>query len=725
MQPDDQRPPKGEARRKAAEIAAVAGPIEALSEDAARDALARLAAEIAHHDQLYHAKDAPEISDAAYDELRRRNAAIEARFPELIRADSPSHRVGAAPSAGFAKVTHSVPMLSLENAFAEADVRDFFAGIRNFFRRTATEALVAEDVVEIMCEPKIDGLSAALRYQDGRLVVGATRGDGVTGEDVTANIRTLATVPDRLHGNDWPEIIEIRGEVYLERAGFFAINAERAAAGEAVYANPRNVAAGSLRQLDPAVTARRPLKFFAYHWGEASRAFARSHSEALQRFAAWGFTVNENSRLCRGVEEVLAYYRDIGERRSRLPYDIDGVVYKINDLDLQRRLGFVSRAPRWALAHKFPAEQAETILRDILISVGRTGALTPVAVLEPITVGGVVVQRATLHNEDEIRRKDVRIGDTVIVQRAGDVIPQIVGVVLDRRPADAEEYKFPEECPICKSLAVREEGMAARRCTGGLICAAQAVERLKHFVARNAFDIEGLGGKHIAEFWEDGLIRQPGDIFRLDPAVIAGREGWGAVSAGKLIAAIDERRRIALDRFINALGIPQVGQATARLLARHYRSLLRWRAEMEAAAQDREGPAYAGLLDVHGVGADMAADIVGFFAEPHNRAVLDDLAHEVTVLDYAALAQTAQSPLAGKTIVFTGGLQAMSRSEAKARAEALGANVASSVSAKTDYVVIGADAGSKAARAASLGVTTLDEAQWLELAGLAADAPPS
>ena len=690
--------------------------VDEIGEEAARQELARLAAVIAHHDQLYYAKDAPEISDAAYDELRRRNAAIEARFPELIRADSPSRRVGAAPVAGFAKVTHRLPMLSLENAFAEQDVRDFFAGIRNFFRRTATEALVAEDVVEVMCEPKIDGLSAAIRYEGGRLVVGATRGDGVTGEDVTANIRTLATVPERLSGADWPEIVEIRGEVYLERAGFFAINAERAAAGEPIYANPRNVAAGSLRQLDAAVTARRPLKFFAYHWGEVSRPFARTHAEALRRFADWGFTVNEKSRLCRGVDEVLAYYRDIGERRAELPYDIDGVVYKINDLDLQRRLGFVSRAPRWALAHKFPAQQADTVLRDIVISVGRQGALTPVAMLEPITVGGVVVQRATLHNEDEIARKDVRIGDTVIVQRAGDVIPQIVGIVLDRRPADAQPYEFPDQCPVCGSLAVREAGMAARRCTGGLICPAQAVERLKHFVARDAFDIEGLGAKHIADFWEAGLITQPGDIFRLDAAVIASREGWGEVSAAKLTAAIGERRRISLDRFINALGIPQVGQATARLLARHYRSLRRWRDEM-LEAQDRDGAAYAGLLDVHGIGEDMAADIVGFFAEPHNRAVLEDLAHVVEVLDYEGPLETA-SPLAGKTIVFTGGLESMSRSEAKARAEALGANVASAVSSKTDYVVIGADAGSKAARAAALGVATLDEAQWLKLARL-------
>ncbi|HWD57389.1 MAG TPA: NAD-dependent DNA ligase LigA [Stellaceae bacterium] len=697
--------------------------VENLTEDEAAAELERLAEEIAHHDRLYHQQDAPEISDADYDELRRRNNAIEARFPELIRTDSPSRRVGAAPSAGFAKVTHSIPMLSLGNAFDEQDVRDFFAGIRNFFRRPEDVARVAEDAIEIMAEPKIDGLSAALRYEHGRLVLGATRGDGVTGEDVTQNLRTLRSVPKQLAGSGWPDVLEVRGEVYMEREGFFAVNAERETAGEAVFANPRNVAAGSLRQLDPAITARRPLKFFAYAWGEASAPFARSHAEALQHFRDWGFTVNPRSRLCRGVDEVLAAYREIGGDRAGLPYDIDGVVYKVNDLELQRRLGMVSRAPRWALAHKFPAQQAQTVLDDILIQVGRMGSLTPVAVLEPITVGGVVVQRATLHNEDEIQRKDVRVGDTVVIQRAGDVIPQIVSVVLDRRPKDAVSYVFPEKCPICGSLAVREPGMAARRCTGGLICAAQAVERLKHFVARDCFDIEGMGAKHIAAFWEDGLIRTPGDIFRLKAEEIAGREGWGETSAGNLIRAIDERRRITLDRFINALGIPQVGQATARLLSRHYRSLANWRREMEA-AQDPESPAHAGLIDVHGIGADMAADIVGFFAEPHNRTMLDDLTGEIEVHDYAAPSRgAAASPLTGKTVVFTGGLEAMSRSEAKARAEALGANVASTVSAKTDFVVVGADAGSKATKAAALGLTTLDEAAWLKLAGVDAAVP--
>ncbi|HEX3885795.1 MAG TPA: NAD-dependent DNA ligase LigA [Stellaceae bacterium] len=691
--------------------------IEKLTEAAAAAELERLAVEIAHHDRRYYADDAPEISDADYDELRQRNQAIEARFPELIRSDSPSRRVGTAPSSSFAKVTHSVPMLSLENAFADSDVADFFSGVRNFFRRPEDLARVTEDAIEIMAEPKIDGLSASVRYEKGRLVLGATRGDGVTGEDVTANLRTLKSIPDRLAGKAWPDIVEVRGEVYMEREGFFAVNAEREAAGEPVFANPRNVAAGSLRQLDPAITARRPLKFFAYAWGETSTPFAKTHADALRHFRDWGFTVNDKSRLCHGVPAILDFYRDIGEHRAELPYDIDGVVYKVNDLELQRRLGMVSRAPRWALAHKFPAERAQTVLKEIRIQVGRQGSLTPVAVLEPITVGGVVVQRATLHNEDEIARKDVREGDTVIIQRAGDVIPQIVSVVLDRRPADSKPYQFPDRCPICDSIAVREEGVVARRCTGGLICPAQAVERLKHFVARDCFDIEGLGAKHIAEFWQDGLIRQPGDIFRLKPDQLIGREGWREISANKLVAAIDDRRRIALDRFINALGIPQVGQATARLLARHYRSLAHWREEMEAAGPE-DSAARAGLVDVHGIGADMAADIIGFFAEDHNRAILDDLRRELTVLDYEPPAQRSTSPLAGKTIVFTGGLDAMSRSEAKARAEALGANVASSVSAKTDFVVIGADAGSKAARAASLGVTTLDETAWLELAGV-------
>ncbi len=690
-------------------------PVETLDEAQAKAELARLATEIARHDRLYHEKDSPEISDAEYDALRQRNLAIEKRFPQLVRADSPTHRVGAAPASGFAKVKHAKPMLSLDNAFDEEDTRAFFASVRNFFRRPEDLARVEPETIEVAAEPKIDGLSCSLRYERGALVLAATRGDGVTGEDVTANVRTLKTVPHRLHGRGWPETIEIRGEVYMEHPGFFALNAEREKAGETVFANPRNAAAGSLRQLDPSITAKRPLKFFAYAWGEANRAIAATHWEALAHFRDWGLAVNPLSRLCHGVEEVLAFHREIGAQRAELPYDIDGVVYKINDLALEERLGFASRAPRWAVAHKFPAQQAQTVLQDIIIQVGRQGSLTPVAMLTPITVGGVVVQRATLHNEDEIARKDIRVGDTVVIQRAGDVIPQVVSVVLERRPKNSKPYCFPDHCPICGSLAVREPGEAARRCTGGLICAAQAVERLRHFVSRDAFDIEGLGAKHIADFWEDKLIRTPGDIFRLDPERIAEREGWGPQSARKLADAIEARRTISLDRFIYALGIPQVGQQTAKLLARHYRSFARWREAMTA-AQDGESEAWRELIDIHGIGEDMATDIVGFFAEPHNQEILVDLRKELREISDFATPAATHSPLAGKTIVFTGTLASTSRAEAKARAEALGATVSGSVSGKTDYLVVGADAGSKAEKARALGVKTLTEEEWQALA---------
>ncbi len=690
-------------------------PVEELTETEAKAELRRLAHEILHHDRLYYKKSAPEISDAEYDALRRRNESIEARFPHLIRADSPSKRIGAAPAAGFAKVRHPHAMLSLENAFSDDDVRAFFHSVRNFFRAPQDVARVDEDRIEVMAEPKIDGLSCSIRYEKGALALAATRGDGITGEDVTSNVRTIASVPEKLKGHGWPAVIEVRGEVYMERRGFFALNAEREKTGEPPFANPRNAAAGSLRQLDPSITAARPLAFFAYAWGEQSHAFAKTHDEALRHFASWGFTVNPLSKLCRGVDQLLAFHRHMQERRASLPYDIDGVVYKVNDLDLEERLGFVSRAPRWAIAHKFPAQQAQTVLKRIFVQVGRQGTLTPVAELEPITVGGVVVQRATLHNEDEIKRKDIREGDTVVIQRAGDVIPQVVGVVLAHRPKHSKPYQFPHVCPECGSRAVREEGEAGWRCTGGLICPAQAVERLRHFVSRNAFDIEGLGDKHIADFWEAGLIKSPADIFRLDAEKIAAREGWGAVSARKLIAAIDSRRRVSLERFVNALGIPQVGEVTAKLLARHYRSLARWRRAMTEAADDA-GEAWRELNDIHGVGEDLAAELVGFFAERHNRTVLDDLAKEVTVIDYEAPASASHSPITGKTIVFTGTLTEMSRSEAKARAEALGAHVAGSVSAKTDFVVVGAEAGSKAKKAAELGVTTLGEEEWMKIA---------
>jgi DNA ligase (NAD+) len=697
--------------------AAAEKPIAALTEAEAAAELERLAKEIARHDRLYYQEAMPEVSDAEYDALQRRNAAIEKRYPSLVRADSPSRRVGAAPAGGFAKVAHATPMLSLDNAFDEEDVRGFFQSIRNYFKRAEDLERVAEDRIAVMAEPKMDGLSSALRYEKGRLVLGATRGDGLVGEDVTANIETIGTVPKRLEGRGWPDVLEVRGEVYLEHKGFFALNAEREKAEEPIFANPRNAAAGSLRQLDPAITAARPLKFFAYAVGGSSEPFAKTHAEILKHFRDWGFSVNPKSKLCHGIGQLFDYYRAMLDERAQLAYDIDGVVYKVNDLDLQERLGMATRAPRWALAHKFPAEQAHTVLEDIIIQVGRQGSLTPVAVLKPITVGGVVVQRATLHNEDEIARKDVRIGDTVIVQRAGDVIPQIVGVVPEKRPRGAKPYVFPHKCPVCGSLAVREPGEAVRRCTGGLICAAQAVERLRHFVSRDAFDIEGFGAKHIEEFWDDELIKSPADIFRLGRRVdeIAEREGWGPQSARKLAEAIEARRKISLDRFIYALGIPQVGQATAKLLARHYKSLDRWRHDM-IAAKDETSEAWQTLNDIHGIGEDMAADIVGFFAEPHNRKLMDDLLKEVDVTDFEA-PRAGHSKVAGKTVVFTGTLTAMTRSEAKARAEALGANVAGSVSKKTDYVVVGEDAGSKADKAKELGVTMLSEQEWLKLIG--------
>ncbi|HEV2265021.1 MAG TPA: NAD-dependent DNA ligase LigA [Stellaceae bacterium] len=688
--------------------------VDKLSTAEAKAELKRLAAEIVRHDRLYHQKDTPEISDADYDALRRRNAAIEARFPDLVRADSPSKRVGAPPATGFAKVRHPHPMLSLDNAMNEDEVREFFKSVRNFFRAPEDLKRVEPDSIAVMAEPKIDGLSCSLRYEKGKLMLGATRGDGVTGEDVTRNVETVGTIPKRLAGHGWPGIIEVRGEIYMEHPGFAALNQEREKADEPLFANPRNAAAGSLRQLDPTITANRPLKFFAYAWGEASAPFAKSHSDALKQLKVWGFATDPHSKLCHGVEQLLAFHRDMAAKRAALPYDIDGVVYKVNDLDLEERLGFVSRAPRWAIAHKFPAQQAQTILKHIRIQVGRQGTLTPVADLEPVTVGGVVVSHATLHNEDEIARLDAREGDAVVVQRAGDVIPQIVEVLKDAKHDKRPNFKFPHKCPVCDSLAVREEGEAAWRCTGGLICAAQAVERLRHFVSRNAFDIEGLGDKHINEFWNDKLIRSPADIFRLKAAQLEDREGWGETSARKLIDAIAARKKIALERFIYALGIPQTGEATAKLLARHYRSFKRWRQAMTE-AKDHDGAAWQELNDLHGIGEDTATDIVGFFAERHNQKVLDALESELEIQDYVPPTAGA-APLAGKTIVFTGTLESVSRNEAKARAETLGATVTSSVSAKTDYVVMGADPGSKATKARELGVKILSEDEWLKLA---------
>lgn len=686
-------------------------PVEALSEDEAAAELEQLAREIAHHDALYHAKDAPEISDAAYDALRRRNAAIEARFPHLVRADSPTRRVGAAPETGFAKVPHLVPMLSLDNAFDAADFGEFCARARRFL------GLASEASLSFVGEPKIDGLSINLTYEHGRFVRGATRGDGQEGEDVTANLKTIKSVPDRLRGHA-PALIEIRGEVFMTKADFLAMNETQTKAGQKVFANPRNAAAGSLRQLDPSITASRPLSLFAYAMGEASEAVAETHWQYLQRLKAWGFHVNPLSKQLPDEAAAAAFQQDMAARRSGLGYDIDGVVYKIDDLALQRRLGFVGRAPRWATAWKFPAEQAMTVLRGIDIQVGRTGALTPVARLEPVNVGGVLVQNATLHNEDEIARKDIHIGDTVVIQRAGDVIPQIVSVVLERRPKGAKAYQVPEVCPVCGSHAVRPPGEAVRRCTGGLTCEAQRVERLIHFVSRPAFDIDGLGEKTIREFYEEGWLQGPADLFKLPEreAEIAQREGWGEVSARNLSRAIAARRTIPLARFIYALGIRRIGESNARLLARHYSSFAHWRSQMLAATVVGSDERLA-LGSILGIGPAIAEELADFFGEARNVATLDALAAELTIED-AAPAEASDSALAGKTIVFTGTLETMTRPEAKARAETLGAKVTDSVSKKTDLVVIGVDAGSKARKAVELGVKTLTEAEWRELAGM-------
>lgn len=695
-------------------------PVEALSEAEAIEELARLAAEIAEHDRRYYQEDTPKISDADYDVLRQRNEAIETLFPNLVRDDSPSQRVGAAPAEKFDKVTHAVPMLSLGNAFSDEDVTDFCERVRRFL------GLGEGDDPVYTAEPKIDGLSASLLYREGKFTVGATRGDGQVGENVTANLRTIADIPKTLKGKGWPETIEIRGEVYMSHADFAKLNQRQAEREAQVFANPRNAAAGSLRQLDFEITRRRPLRFFAYAWGSASKVPFPTQSEMVEAMGDWGFAVNPRMTRCTTLEEMFAVYRSIEEDRASLGYDIDGVVYKVDRLDLQRRLGFVSRAPRWAIARKFPAEKATTILRDIEIQVGRTGQLTPVAKLEPVTVGGVVVSNATLHNEDEIKRLDARIGDTVMVQRAGDVIPQVLGVVMDKRPKSAVPYDFPKECPACGSHAVREvhpktgREDVARRCTGGLICPAQAVERLKHFVSRNAFDIEGLGAKQVEAFYHDGLVMQPVDIFTLEKrnerleTPLQERDGWGETSAGNLFAAIEERRQVGLDRFIFALGIRHVGETTARLLARTYGTAEAFVAAMEA-ARDRDGEAHADLLAIDGIGEVVAEAVVDFFAEPHNRTVVDGLLAEVSPQPLAAAASS--SPMAGKTVVFTGALERMTRNEAKARAESLGAKVSGSVSAKTDIVVAGPGAGSKLKKAEELKLQVMSEDDWLALIG--------
>jgi DNA ligase (NAD+) len=716
--------------RAAKVVASIA--VDDLTDRQARAEHKRLAEEIAYHDKLYHEQDAPEISDAEYDRLRQRLKAIEERLPELIDSSSPTQRVAPTPTTAFSKVRHARPMLSLDNAFTDEELQSFFDRVRRGLERETDIKPDAE--IAFACEPKIDGLSISLRYEDGEFVVGATRGDGTTGEDVTANLRTVKDIPHKLKGKA-PRALDVRGEIYMERKAFQQMNERQEAAGEKTFANPRNAAAGSLRQLDPEITASRPLRFFAYAWGEAEPRAWKTHSEYLKLLREWGFKVNPLSQLCRTPAAVRDFYREMSIARPSLPYDIDGVVYKLDRIDWQERLGFVSRAPRWAIAHKFPAEQARTRLNGILISVGRTGALTPVADLEPVNVGGVVVARATLHNADEIERLGVRAGDMVIVQRAGDVIPQILGYVPEERPKRTTKFQFPTHCPCpLKTKVQSEEGGVVRRCTGGLECPFQQVERLRHFVSRNCFDIEGLGGTHIENFWRDGLLKVPGDIFRLPKRVdeIRKREGWGELSVRNLVAAIEARRTISLDRFINAIGIPLIGEATAKILAQEYGDADGWLAEMLQAAKERKkhpdpvkkekaavevGPSYGRLCNVEQIGVTTADAMCAFFSEGHTVDIIRDLLKELSVQPVERRVVAADAKLRDKIVVFTGELSTMTRDAAKARAEELGAKVTDSVSKKTSLVVVGENAGSKARKAAELGVQTMTEQEWLTLAG--------
>jgi DNA ligase (NAD+) len=704
--------------------------VEALTEAQAREELARLAALLSEADAAYHTDDAPVMSDAEYDALKARNAAIEARFPALKRADSASDRVGAAPAEAFAKVRHAQRMLSLGNAFDDDGITEFDTRIRRYL------GLGDDAPLAYTSEPKIDGLSLSLRYERGRLVQAATRGDGETGENVTANARTIDDIPETLEGA--PDRLEVRGEVYMSHADFAALNERQAGQGAKTFANPRNAAAGSLRQLDSAITAARPLRFFAYGWGELSAPLADTQMGAIERLAALGFATNPLTVLCDGPAALLAHYREIEQARATLGYDIDGVVHKVDDLALQARLGFRSTTPRWAIAHKFPAELAWTRLEAIDIQVGRTGALSPVARLAPVTVGGVVVSNATLHNEDyiagrgasgEVIRpdadgapKDIRAGDWVQVYRAGDVIPKIADVDLSKRPADARPFAFPATCPECGSDAVREEGDAVRRCVGGLVCPAQAVERLRHFVSRAAFDIEGLGAKQVEAFYRDGWIAEPADIFTLGERYGPGcltqlknREGWGEKSAKNLFEAIDEKRKIPFSRLLFALGIRHVGEQASALIARNFGTWDAFTAAMDGAA-GLDGPEWERLLGIDGVGEVLATSLVRTMTEPHERAGIDRLVAHLEV-EPAAAPDTTGSPVAGKTIVFTGTLERMTRAEAKARAEALGARVSGSVSARTDLLVAGPGAGSKAKKAAELGVEVVDEDGWFALIG--------
>ena len=677
----------------------------------AAEELEFLAKEMAKSDVAYYQNDAPYLSDAEYDRLKHRNSEIEKRFPDLIRPDSPSKRVGAAVKNGFSKVSHRFPMLSLGDVFSIEEVEDFIRSVKRF--------LNTSEEISFMSEPKIDGLSFSARYEKGIFVQGATRGDGTIGEDITENLKTIRELP--LIIKDAPDILEVRGEVYMSKTDFFKLNERYEKEGKKTFANPRNAAAGSLRQLDPKITAERRLSLFAYTWGEVSERLWESQQEFFNHLHNWGFPINPNNKLCQNIKEIEESFAKLMEIRASLPYDIDGVVYKVNSIALQERLGFLTRTPRWAIAHKFPAEQALTTINNIRIQVGRTGALTPVADLEPINVGGVVVSHATLHNEDEIKRKDIRIGDTVVIQRAGDVIPQIVSVDKTRRPLESKEFIFPHICPECGAHAIKEEDEAVRRCTGGLSCPAQAIERMIHFVSRDAFDISGLGDKIIEDFYHENILHTPADIFTLEQRNSGGDDlfsvgqglhlerklGWGKKSVENLFTAIRAKRHISLPRFIYALGIRQVGTATALLIAKNYRNFSVFMNDMKNRITEK-------LVTIDGIGSSMAIDMVEFFQEPHNLEIINKLLSEIVVEDYIDTTDY-NSPISGKTIVFTGTLSTMTRSEAKAKAQNLGAKVAGSVSTHTDFVIEGVDSGSKAAKAKQLGITILSEQEFIEL----------
>lgn len=689
--------------------------ISELSPSEAAAELKRISEEMAKADAAYYQNDDPYLTDAQYDALKRRNELIEQRFPELKIIDGPSKRIGAAVRSEFGKVKHKIPMLSLGDIFSEEELADFTSGIKRFLGyETDTQIIYT-------AEPKIDGLSFSARYEHGKFVKGATRGDGATGEDITENLKVIKDLPLEIKAANFPEVLEIRGEVYMSKADFLELNAQNEKEGKKVFANPRNAAAGSLRQLDANITKERKLSLFVYTWGEVSDIIWDSQSQFLEVARQWGFNTNPYNRICHTTQDLTDYFEYLMKERANLPYDIDGIVYKTDSLALQNRLGFLTRTPRWAIAHKFPAEQAFTKINNIRVQVGRTGALTPVADLEPVNVGGVIVSHATLHNEDEIKRKDIRIGDTVIIQRAGDVIPQVVEVVKEKRPPETKEFDFPHICPMCGAHAIKEEDEAVRRCTGGLTCPAQAIERLKHFVSREAFDIEGLGAKIMEEFYNEGIIRNPVDIFTLenrnkrlrddlfaaldDGSIhLENREGWGKKSVENLFNAINGRRSISLPRFIYALGIRQAGTATSRLIAKNYGSFAHFRNDMVQGDTEK-------LLEIDGIGKAMAKDITEFFAEEHNIKTINELLQQIKVEDFIDETDY-NSPIAGKTIVFTGTLEKMTRAEAKAKALGLGAKVAGSVSKNTDYVIVGADAGSKASKAKELGVSILSEDEF-------------